>query len=121
VQDQVSGQEIVRGPKMGCFFCIRSFFFPRSISNGFSPIAINNNWFWHKKLGHFNFVILEHLMKHVYLNNTDEFFLLSFDCTPYKLGKCKSLPFYLEVSHAFRCFKIIHSDIQGLRHVFPHA
>jgi len=79
---------------MGYFFCIRSFFFPRSISNGFSPIANNNNnWFWHKKLSHSNFIILEHLMKHVYLNNTNECFSLSFDCTPYKLGKHESYLF----------------------------
>ncbi|KAI9180922.1 hypothetical protein LWI28_009453 [Acer negundo] len=94
VQDQASGLEIAKGPKVGCLFPLQSFSIPRSISIGYSTIA-NNSHFWHKKLGHPNSVILTHLMKHGYLRNSNAFFSLSFDCAPCKLGKSKSLPFPL--------------------------
>jgi len=77
----------------------------------FFAITNNNSQFWHKKLGHPNSVILTHLMKHGYLNNTNEFSSLSFDCAPCKLGKSKSLPFSLQGSRASMCFEIIHSDV----------
>jgi len=72
-------------------------------------------------LGHPNFIILTHLIKHVYLNNTSEFSSLSFDCAFYKLGENKSLPFPLQGSRASTCFQIIHSDILGMSHVLSHT
>lgn len=121
VQDQASGQEIAKGPKMGRLFPLQSFSIPRSISVGCSAIANNNSHVWHKKLGHPNSVILTHLMKHGYLNNTNEFSSLSFDCAPCKLGKSKSLPFPLQGSRASTCFEIIHSDVWGMSPVISHA
>jgi hypothetical protein len=96
VQDQASGQEIAKGPKVGCLFPLQLFSIPRSISIGCSTIA-NNSHFWHKKLGHPNSVILTHLMKHGYLSNTNAFSSLSFDCAPCKLGKKKK---YFTISFA---------------------
>lgn len=93
-QDQASGQEIDKEPKVGHLFPLQSFSIPRSISVGCSAIA-NNSHFWHKKLDHPNSVTLTHLMNHDYLSNTNEFSSLSFDCAPCKLGKSKSLPFPL--------------------------
>ena len=110
VQDQASGLEIAKGPKVGCLFPLQSFSIPRSISVGYSAIA-NNSHFWHKKLGHPNSVILTHLMKHGHLSNTNVFSSLSFDCAPCKLGKSKSLPFPLQGSRASTCFEMIHSDV----------
>lgn len=60
-------------------------------------------------------------MKHSYLNNTNEFFSLSFDCAPCKLDKRKSLLFPLQGSRASTCFEIIHSDGWGISHVISHA
>jgi hypothetical protein len=60
-------------------------------------------------------------MKHDYLNNTNAFSSLSFDCAPCKLGKNKYLPFPLQGSCAFTCFAIIHSDVWGMSHVLSHA
>jgi hypothetical protein len=119
VQDQVSGQEIAKGPKVGRLFPLQSFSIPRSLSIG--CFAITNSHLWHKKLGHPNSVILTHLMKHGYLNNTNEFSSLSFDCAPCKLGKSKSLPFPLQGSRASTCFEIIHSDVWGISLVISHA
>ena len=120
VQDQASGQEIVKGPKVGCLFPLQSFSVPWSISVGCSAIA-NNSHFWHKKLGHPNSVILTHLIKHGYLSNTNAFSSLSFDCAPCKLGKSKSLPFPLQGSRASTCFEIIHSDVWGMSPILSHA
>jgi hypothetical protein len=121
VQDQASGQDIAKGPKMGCIFPLQSFSIPRSISVGCSAIANNNRHFWHKILGHPNFVILTHLMKHGYLSNTNAFFSLSFDCAHCKLGINKFLHFSLQGSRASTCFEIIHSDVWGMSHVLSHA
>jgi hypothetical protein len=52
VQDQVSGQDIVKGPKVGRLFPLQSFSIPRSLSVGFFAITNNNSQLWHKKLGH---------------------------------------------------------------------
>ncbi|KAK0591091.1 hypothetical protein LWI29_035504 [Acer saccharum] len=120
VQDQASGLEIAKGPKVGRLFPLQSFSIPRSISVGYSAIA-NNSHFWHKKLGHPNSVILTHLMKHGHLSNTNVFSSLSFDCAPCKLGKSKSLPFPLQGSRASTCFEIIHSDVWGMSPVLSHA
>lgn len=43
VQDQASGQEIAKGPKVGRLFPLQSFSIPRSISVGCSAIANNNS------------------------------------------------------------------------------
>jgi hypothetical protein len=103
----------VKGPKVGRLFPLHSFSIPCSLSIGCSAIANNNSQLRHKKLGHPNSVILTHLMKHRYLNKTNEFSLLSFDCGPCKLGKNKSLPFPLQGSRASTYFEIIHSDVWG--------
>jgi hypothetical protein len=113
VQDQASGQEIAKGPKVGRRFPLQLFSIPHSISVGCSASVNNNSQFWHKKLGHPNSVILTHLMKHGYLSNTNEFSSLLFDCATCKLGKSKSLPFPLQGSRASTCFEIIHSNVWG--------
>ena len=113
----MSGQEIAKGPKVGRLFPLQSFSVPRSISVGSSAIANNIGRFWHKKLGHPNYVILTH----GYLNNTNKFSSLSFDCASCKLGKRKSLPFPLQGSRASTCFEIIHSDVWGMSTVLSHA
>jgi hypothetical protein len=61
---------------MGRLFPLYSFSIPRSVSVGCSAITNNNSQLWHKKLGHPNSVILTHLMKHGYLNNTRIFFVV---------------------------------------------
>jgi len=43
VQDQASGQEIAKWPKVGCLFPLQSFFLPRSISIGCFAIANSNS------------------------------------------------------------------------------
>jgi hypothetical protein len=73
VLDQESGQEIVKGPKVGCLFPLQSFSIPHSISVGCSAIVNNNSHFGHKKLGNLNSVILTHLMKNCYLSNMNAF------------------------------------------------
>jgi hypothetical protein len=72
----------------------------------------NTSHLWHKILGHPNSVILKHLVKSGYLNNTHEFSSsLSFDCSPCKLDKSKSLSFPMQGSRASACFEIIHTDV----------
>ena len=106
----MSKQEIARGPKRDFFFLFSLFL---SSFNFFAcfVIANNNSQFWPEKLDHPNSVILTQLIKRGYLNNTNEFSSFSFDCASYKLGKRKSLPFYLQGNHASTCFEIIHSDV----------
>lgn len=119
VQDQASGQEIAKRPKVGHIFPLQSFSILRSLFVGCSAIANNKSHFWHKKLGHPNFVILAHRMKHGYLSKINAFSSLSFDCAICKLGKSKSLP--LQVSRVSTCFEIIHFDVWGMSHVLSHA
>ena len=118
MQDQASGKEIAKGPRVGRLFPLQSLFVPRSISVSCSAIANNTSHFWLKKLGNPNSVILTHLMS---LGNTNEFSSLSFDCASCKLGKSKSLPFPLQGSRASTCFEIIHSDVWGMSPVLSHA
>jgi hypothetical protein len=111
VQDQLSGQVVATGPKVGYLFPLQSFSIPRSVSLGCSFITSTSH-LWHKKLGHPNSFILKHLVKSGYLNNIHEFSsYLAFDCASYKLGKSKSLSFPMQESWASACFEIIHTDV----------
>jgi hypothetical protein len=112
VQDQASGQVVVTRPKVGRIFPLQSFSMPCLVYLGCSGIA-NTSHLWHKKLGHPNSVILKHLVKSGYLNNIHEFSSshLSFDCSPCKLDKSKSLSFPTQGSRASACFEIIHTDV----------
>ena len=98
----------------------QSFSFPRLTSIGCFAISNNNSQSWHKKLDHPNSVILAHLMKHDYLNNSNEFSSLSFDCASCK-QKSKSLSFSLQGSRVSTCFEIIHFDVWGMSHILSHA
>ena len=98
VQDQVSGQVVATGPKVGRLFPLLSFSIPHLVSLGCSSIT-NTSHLWHKKLGHPNSVILKHLVKSGYLNNIHEFSShLSFDCAFVKLVKAN--PYH------FRCKEV---------------
>jgi hypothetical protein len=59
-------------------------------------------------------------MKHDYLNNSNEFSSLSFDCASCK-QKSKSLSFSLQGSHVSTCFEIIHFDVWGMSDILFHA
>jgi len=121
VQDQLSGQVVAIGPKVGYLFPLQSFSIPRSVSLGYSFITSTSH-LWHKKLGHPNSFILKHLVKSGYLNNIHEFSsYLAFDCASCKLGKSKSLSFPMQESWASACFEIIHTDVWGVSHVLSHA
>jgi len=108
VQDQVWGQEIARGPKVGHFFPLQSSSFSCSISFSYSTIV--------NKIANFGIInwvvpiILTHLIKQDYLNNTNEFSSLLFDCALCKLGESKFLPFSLQIVmllHVLKLFILI--------------
>jgi len=104
---------------VGHFFPLQSSSFSCSISFSYSTIV--------NKIANFGIInwvipiILTHLIKQDYLNNTNEFSSLSFDCALCKLGESKFLPFFFASSHASTCFEIIHSDIWGMSHVLSHT
>ncbi|KAG6495050.1 hypothetical protein ZIOFF_042841 [Zingiber officinale] len=114
VQDQVSGQVIAKGPKVGRLFPLQ-FSIPRNLSFS-SIVTANKADIWHKRLGHPNNVILSNLMKNGFLGDNIQSFkhLLPLACTTCKLGKSKVLPFPTHGGRAKTCFEIIHSDVWGI-------
>ncbi|KAG6529275.1 hypothetical protein ZIOFF_011472 [Zingiber officinale] len=117
VQDQVSGQVIAKGHKVGRLFPLQ-FSVPRNLSFS-SIVTANKADIWHKRLGHPNNVILSNLMKNGFLGDNIQSFkhLLPLACTTCKLGKSKVLPFSTHGGRAKTCFEIIHSDVWGIT---PH-
>ena len=126
VQDQVSGQMIAKGPKVGRLFHLHvspSTFIP---SFPLLSVACNvvgsGNKMWHRRLGHPNSDVLRTLFNSGLLGNKACSSIdLSFDCTSCKLGKSKVLPFPHHASRASQCFKLIHSDVWGIALVVSQA
>jgi transposase InsO family protein len=92
-----------------------------SINSCAYSTVINNPYFWHKKLGHPNYNVLTHLMKHGYLGNKNSFSTELLDCSSCKLGKSKALLFPSHGSCASKCFEIIHIDVWGVSPIISHA
>lgn len=90
MRDQALGKMIANGPKMGCLFTLQLSIIS-TISFAYI-VAANNSNVWYKKLGHFNYTILTHLLKHDYLGNKD-FNNLSPDCATCKLSKKQNFNF----------------------------
>ena len=79
----------------------------------------NNNEVWHKKLGHPNYVVLTHLLKHGFLGNNNS--LSSFDYATCRLGKSKTLHFPVHGNHVSTLFEIVHTDVWGASPVLSHG
>ena len=123
VQDQVSGQMIAKGPKVGRLFPLHvspSTFIPRFPLLSFACNVVGfGNKMWHRRLGHPNSDVLHTLFNSRLLGNkTCSSIDLSFDCTSCKLGKSKVLPFPHHASHASQCFELIHRMFGGLHLLF---
>ncbi|RVX19793.1 Retrovirus-related Pol polyprotein from transposon RE1 [Vitis vinifera] len=123
VQDQVTGEPIAKGPKVGCLFPL---FLPIPDFSPLSSIksfACNNasglSMVWHRRLGHPNTQILSHVLNSDLPGNKDRS-SLSLECDSCKLGKSKTLPFPLHTSRASHCFDLIHSDVWGPSPVSLH-
>nr|CAN66507.1 hypothetical protein VITISV_034008 [Vitis vinifera] len=121
VQDQVTGEPIAKGPKVGCLFLL---FLPVPDFSPLSSIksfACNNvsdlSMVWHRRLGHPNTQILSHVLNSDLPCNKDRY-SLSLECDSCKLGKSKTLPFPLHASRASHCFDLIHCDVWGPFPVF---
>jgi hypothetical protein len=104
VQDQVSRKVIARGPKVRRLFLLQ-FTIPKALSLAY-VIVENKAADWHKRLGHPNNVILSNLIKRGFLGHKDKGSThnLSFDCSTWKLGKSKTLPFSTFGNRANTCF-----------------
>ena len=126
VQDQVSGQMIAKGPKVGLLFPLHvspSTFIPSFPLLSFACNVVGSgNKMWHRRLGHPNSDVLRTLFNSGFLGNKACLSIdLSFDCTSCKLGKSKVLPFPHHASRASQCFELIHSDVWGIAPVVSHA
>ena len=95
VQDQVMGELIAKGPKVGRLFPL---FLPIPDFSPLSSIksfACNNvsdlSMVWHHRLGHPNTQILSHVLNSDLPSNKDRS-SLSLKCDSCKLGKSKTLP-----------------------------
>ena len=126
VQDQVSGQMIAKGPKVGRLFPLHvspSTFIPSFPLLSFACNVVGSgNKMWHRRLGHPNSNVLRTLFNSGLLGNKACSSIdLSFDCTSCKLGKSKVLPFPHHASRASQCFELIHSDVWGIAPVVSHA
>ena len=126
VQDQVSGQMIAKGPKVGRPFPLHvspSTFIPSFPLLSFScNVVCSGNKMWHRRLGHPNSDVLCTLFNSGLLGNKACSSIdLSFDCTSCKLGKSKVLPFPHHASRASQCFELIHSDVWGIAPVVSHV
>ena len=126
VQDQVSGQMIAKGPKVGRLFPLHvspSTFIPSFPLLSFACNVVGSgNKMWHRRLGHPNSDVLRTLFNSGLLGNKACSSIdLSFDCTSCKLGKSKVLPFPHHASRASQCFELIHSDVWGIAPVVSHA
>ncbi|RVW59566.1 Retrovirus-related Pol polyprotein from transposon RE2 [Vitis vinifera] len=114
--DQVTGEPIAKGPKVGRLFPL---FLPVPDFSPLSSIksfACNNvsdlSMVWHRRLGHPNTQILSHVLNSDLPGNKDRF-SLSLECDSCKLGKSKTLIFPLHTSKASHYFDLIHSDVWG--------
>ncbi|RVW45799.1 Retrovirus-related Pol polyprotein from transposon RE1 [Vitis vinifera] len=114
--DQVMGELIAKGPKVGRLFPL---FLPIPDFSPLSSIksfACNNvsdlSMVWHHRLGHPNTQILSHVLNSDLPSNKDRS-SLSLKCDSCKFGKSKTLPFPLHTSKASHCFDLIHSDVWG--------
>jgi len=58
--------------------------------------------------------VLSHLSYSCLLGNKTKFSIASIDCSTFKLGKSKILPFPNFGSHATKCINVIHSDVWGI-------
>ena len=117
VQDQVSGMVIAKGPKVGRLFPL--YFSIPNVASFACMATANNNEVWHKKLGHPNFGVLTHLLKHGFLGNNNN--SSSFDCATCRLGKSKTLPFPVHGSRASTSFEIVHTDVWGASPITSHG
>ena len=72
VQDQVMGESIARGPKVGhlfpLFLLVPSFFFYKSFACTNIPTL---SMLWHRRLGHHNTHILSHVLHSGFLGNKE--------------------------------------------------
>lgn len=114
VQDQVTGEQIAMGPKVGRLFPL---FLPvpvSSLASSIKSFACNNvsdlSMVWHRRLGHPNTHILSHLLNSGLFSNKNSS-SFSLECASCKLGKSKILSFPLHASRASHCFDLIHSDV----------
>ena len=126
VQDQVSGQMIAKGPKVGRLFLLHvspSTFIPSFPLLSFACNVVGfGNKMCHRRLGHPNSDVLRTLFNSVLLGNKACSSIdLSFDFTSCKLGKSKVLPFPHHASRASQCFELIHSDVWGIAPVVSHV
>ena len=126
VQDQVLGQMIVKGPKVGRLFPLHvspSTFIPSFPLLSFACNVVGSGTkMWHRRLGHPNSDVLRTLFNSGLLGNKACSSIdLSFDCTSCKLGKSKVLPFPHHASRSSQCFELIHSDVWGIARVVSHA
>ena len=126
VQDQVSGQMIAKGPKVGRLFPLHvspSTFIPSFPLLSFACNVVGSgNKMWHRHLGHPNSDVLCTLFNSGLLGNKACSSIdLSFDCTSCKIGKSKVLPFPHHASRASQCFELIHSDVWGIAPIVSHA
>ena len=126
MQEQMSGQMIAKGPKVGRLFPLHvspSTFIPSFPLLSFACNVVGSgNKMWHRHLGHPNSDVLHTLFNSGLLGNKSCSSIdLSFDCTSCKLGKSKVLPFPHHASRASQCFELIHSDVWGIAPVVSHA
>jgi transposase InsO family protein len=123
VQDQVTGEPIAKGPKVGRLFPLFlpvPAFSPVSFITSFACNTVSDpSMVWHRRLGHPNTQILSHVLNSSLLGNKDRS-SLSLECASCKLGKSKILPFPLHASRASHCFDLIHSDVWGPSPVSSH-
>jgi hypothetical protein len=119
VQDQVTGEQIAKGPKVGRLFPL---FLPVPVSS-IKSFACNNvsdlSMVWHRCLGHTNTQIVSHVLNSGLLGNKNRH-SFSLECASCKLRKSKILPFPLHASRASHCFDLIHSDVWGPSPVSSH-
>jgi len=83
----------VKGLKVKILFLLH-FLIPRFVS--FACITIQNkDEVCHKHLGHQSFIVLSRWLNSGFLENKDQFSShdVLFDCSIFKLGKSKTLPF----------------------------
>ena len=117
---------IAKGPKVGRLFPLHvspSTFIPSFSLLSFACNVVGfDNKMWHGRLGHPNSDVLRTLFNSRLLGNKACSSIdLSFNCTTFKLGKSKVLPFPHHASRASQCFELIHSDVWGIAPVVSHA
>lgn len=116
----MSGKILVKGPKIGRLFSLHF-----SIHSYLSLACMNVNnksEVWRKRLGHPNSATLSYLLNSSLLGNKNSSsHNMCFDCSKYKLGKSKTLPFPSHGNRAKKIFDIVHSDVWGITPITSHA